>query len=280
MELYQVFSVMQITGQIAVVTGGASGIGRAVAGELVGAGVAGLAVVDLAGADGVAAELNEQVGREVARGFEGDVTDAGFRELVFGEMAAEHGGPVRLCVPAAGILRDGMAVKLPKEGGAAQLYAADQFERVQAVNLVHPIYWTMQMIAGIAEARREAGYGKWGAEEAIQGVSILIGSVSSRGNFGQIAYATAKSGLNGACKTLNAEGMRYGVQTKIIHPGMVDTPMLESMPQGVVDKQIKPAIPLGRLVDPTEIARAVRVLIENPAISGQLWVDGDLRPFI
>ena len=269
---------MNITGQIAVVTGGASGIGRAVAGELVAAEVAALAVVDLAGAEAAAAELNEQAGRGVAYAFEGDVTDAGFRERVFREMTA-HGGPVRLCVPAAGILRDGLAVKLPKEGGAAQLYEAEQFERVQAVNLFHPIYWTMQMIAGIAEARRDAGLGKWGTEEGIQGCSVLIGSVSSRGNFGQIAYATAKSGLNGACKTLNVEGMRHGVQTKIIHPGMVDTPMLEGMPDGVVDKQIKPAIPLGRLVDPAEIARAVRVLIENPAISGQLWVDGDLRPF-
>ena len=270
---------MQITGQIAVVTGGASGIGRAVADELVAAEVAALALVDLGGAEQVAAELNERAGRVVARPFEGDVTDAGFRERVFGEMAEAHGGPVRLCVPAAGILRDGLAVKLPKEGGAAELYAPDQFERVQAVNLVHPIYWTMQMIARIAEARREAGLGKWQAGEDIQGCSILIGSVSSRGNFGQIAYATAKSGLNGACKTLNVEGMRHGVQTKIIHPGMVDTPMLASMPQDVVDKQIKPAIPLGRLVDPAEIARAARVLIENPAISGQLWVDGDLRPF-
>ena len=269
---------MNITNQIAVVTGGASGIGRAAADELIRADVKAVALVDLNGAGQAAAELNEQAGRAAAQPFAGDVTDAAFRAEVFNRMAAEHGRPVRLCVPAAGILRDGLAVKMPRDGGAAALYEQDLFEQVLAVNLVHPVYWTMQMIAGIAEARQQAGQGKWQADEPIQGCCVLIGSVSSRGNFGQVAYGTAKSGLNGACKTLNVEGMRHGVQTKIIHPGMVDTPMLAGMPEGYVDKHIKPMIPLGRLVAPAEIARAARALMENPAISGQLWVDGDLRP--
>ena len=107
---------------------------------------------------------------------------------------------------------------------------------------------------------------------------MLIGSVSSRGNRGQISYACAKSGLNAAAKTLNAEGMFYGVQSKIVHPGMVNTAMLEQLPDGHFDAHFKPQIPLGRLIEPAEIAEAVAVLIENPAISGPLWADAGLAP--
>jgi len=112
----------------------------------------------------------------------------------------------------------------------------------------------------------------------VQGVSVLIGSVSSRGNRGQISYACAKSGLAAAAKTLNLEGMFHGVQSKIVHPGLVDTAMLAQLPDGHFDAHFKAQIPLGRMVQPAEIAEAVAVLIENPAISGPLWADAGLPP--
>ena len=65
--------------------------------------------------------------------------------------------------------------------------------------------WVMETIAGIARHRMHAGAGKWPGNEGIQAGSILIGSVSSRGNRGQISYVSAKSALHGVCSTLNTK---------------------------------------------------------------------------
>jgi len=268
---------MKIQGKNAVVTGAAAGIGRAVA-ELLARRGAAVAVVDRAPTvERAAAEINRAAGAQAARAFCGDVCEAAFRDAVFAAMESA-GGPVRICVPAAGILRDALAVRLDRDSGAAALYDAEVFRQVLEVNLVHPVYWAMRLLARIAESRAAAGRKKWQADEDIEGVSVLIGSISARGNRGQIAYACAKSGLAAAAKTLNAEGMFHGVQSKIVHPGLVNTAMLEQLPDGHFDAHFKPQIPLGRMLEPAEIAAAVAVLIENPAISGPLWADAGLPP--
>ena len=264
---------MQIKDKVAVVTGASGGIGFAVARRLAHKGARAVAMVDRSERCAQTAEaLNGEAGSEVARGFCGDVCDAGFRAEVFAEME-KAGDPVRICVPAAGILRDALAVKVDRDTGQAELYDDAVFRNVLEINLLHPVYWSMQMLARIAEQRGAAGLKKWRPEEAIQGAAVLVGSISSRGNRGQIAYSCAKSALNAAAKTLNVEGMYHGVQTKIIHPGFVNTPMAEELPDGLFEDHIKPLIPLGRMIAPDEIADAVCVLIENPAISGQLWAD-------
>ncbi len=283
---------MNIKDKVAVVTGAAGGIGFAVARRLAKCGARAVAACDSSPrCTEAAATINRELGVGVGPGvgaaagtvvmpFCGDVCDADFRAEVFSRMA-QCGDVVRICVPAAGILRDALAVKIDRESGCAQLYDADIFRRVLEVNLLHPTYWAMQMLAGIAERGGGADSPvpqKWQPSEPIRGSVVLIGSVSSRGNRGQISYACAKSALNAAATTLNLEGMAYGVQTKIIHPGMVDTPMLDNLPAGHFETRIKPQIPLGRLISPDEIATAATVLIENPAISGQLWVDGGLAP--
>ncbi len=269
---------MKIKGKIAVVTGANSGIGFAVARQLIQKGARAVGLVDCSESCAQTAEsLNREIGAEVARAFCGDVCDAEFRSEVFAQM--ENDGDIaRICVPAAGILRDAMAVKINRDTGKAELYDREIFREVLEVNLLHPVYWTMHMISRIAELRAAAGMKKWQPEESIQGSAVLIGSVSSRGNRGQLSYSCAKSALNGAAKTLNIEGMFYGVQSKIIHPGMVNTPMLEQLPADHFQNHIQPLIPLGRMIEPPEIANAVCLLIENPAISGQLWVDGGMTP--
>jgi len=266
---------MKIGGNIAVVTGAAAGIGLAVAWALARRGARVAAVDRAEEVIEVAERINADGGR--ARAFCGDVCDAEFRDGVF--AALEEGGFVaRMCVPAAGILRDALAVRVERDSGRAALYDAAQFRQVLEVNLVHPVYWAMRLLAGIAESRAAAGRKRWQAEEAIEGVSVLIGSVSARGNRGQIAYACAKSGLAAAAKTLNAEGAFHGVQSKVVHPGLVNTAMLQQLPDGHFDAHFKPQIPLGRMLEPAEVAAAVVALIENPAISGPLWVDGGLPP--
>ena len=169
---------MLIRDKIAVVTGAASGIGNAVVQRLVAAGAKQVGMVDLTDTVHSAADqVNEAEGTQVARAFQGDVTDSEFRTQVF-QVLGEN-TPVQLCVPAAGILRDAMAVKLNKATDEAELYDQDLFRQVLEVNLIHPVYWTMQMIAGIAEHRAKTGAGKWSADEELQGCSVIVGSVSS-----------------------------------------------------------------------------------------------------
>lgn len=271
---------MQIQDKIAIVTGAGNegGIGFAVAKKLAQNEVRAVAVVDVSEQCTQGAELiNREVGKEVAKPFCGDVRDAKFRTEVFSQME-QHGDVVRICVPAAGILRDAMAVKVDRDSGAVELYDVETFRDVLEVNLLHPVYWAMQMMARIAEQRIEKNMKKWLPSESIQGSTVLIGSVSSRGNRGQISYGCAKSALTAAAKTLHVEGMYHGIQSKIIHPGLVDTPMAELLPEGHFEKHIKPLIPLGRMIKPEEIADAVCLLIENPAISGSLWADAGMTP--
>ena len=112
---------MDISGRVAVVTGGASGIGRAVAAALVRRDIRAVALVDLSEAvHDVAAKLNEKAGRSFAIPFQGDTTDEGFRISVYDAISAEH-GKVTLCVPAAGITRDDLAVRVDRITGKARI---------------------------------------------------------------------------------------------------------------------------------------------------------------
>lgn len=270
---------MQITDKVSVVTGAASGIGRATALELVAQRIKGIALVDLNEGPlrDLADEINSAASSEVALPFAGDVTDEDFRVRVFDETARRH-GTVQIVVPAAGIFRDRMAVKIDRDSGEADIYPAEVFRQVLEVNLIHPVYWAMEMIARIAVDRRKRGLKKWLAEEKIQGTIIFIGSVSSRGNRGQVSYASTKAGLEGAASTLMKEAMFHGVRTGVIHPGFVDTPMLQGMPEGYVEQHILPDTQLGRLIRPEEIADAICFMIRNSAVSGQLWADAGWHP--
>lgn len=268
---------MIIKGKVAVVTGAASGIGNAVAHQLIECGAKAVAIVDLTDSVEDAADaLNKSAGRSVAHAFQGDVTDSDFRRRVFAAM--EDHGLVQVCVPAAGILRDAMAVKIDRDTGKADIYDESLFRQVLEVNLLHPTYWSIQMIAGIAEHRAATGLGLWTSEEEMQGVAVIIGSVSSRGNRGQVSYSSAKSGLNAVAKTLNAEGASFGVQAKIIHPGFVQTPMVEQLPDGLFEEHLRKLVPIDRMITPGEIAATVIQMIENPILSGPVWADGGLPP--
>ena len=97
------------------------------------------------------------------------------------------------------------------------------------INLVAPVYWALEMVGRIAEDRHARGLGEWQPEEHVQGTVIFIGSVSSRGNKGQIAYAATKAGLEGAAATLTLEAMYHGVRCGVIHPGFTDTPMVQAL---------------------------------------------------
>jgi NAD(P)-dependent dehydrogenase (short-subunit alcohol dehydrogenase family) len=264
---------MQFTNRVAIVTGGGSGIGRAVAAAMARRDVAAVALVDVNDAiDEVAATLNAEAGREVAVPFRGNATDERFRAAVYDEITRRH-GPVSLCVPAAGITRDDLAVRIDKHTGKARIYPMEQFRLVVDVNLIAPVYWALEMIGRIAEDRAAKGLKRWSADEGIQGSVVFIGSISSQGNRGQIAYASTKAGLEGAAATIMKEAMFHGVRCSVIHPGFTDTPMVRAMGADYVNKNILPFTQLGRLIKPEEIADAICFMLANAAVSGELWVD-------
>jgi NAD(P)-dependent dehydrogenase (short-subunit alcohol dehydrogenase family) len=272
---------MEIKGKVAVITGAGSGIGQATAIELANRGVAGLCLADRSNVvSEVAAKINEQAGgKQLAVPFVGDATDSDFRQKVYDAAQAKFGSVVGICVPAAGITRDALAVKLDKTTGQAQLYPVDTFKLVTDVNLVAPIYWALEMVARIAEDRHRRGVGRWDPKaEKLQGTAIFIGSVSSQGNKGQIAYAATKRGLEGAASTMMKEAMFYGVKCAVIHPGFTDTPMVRALGEEFIEKNILPYTQLRRLIRPEEIANAICFLIHNSAVSGELWADAGWHP--
>jgi 3-oxoacyl-[acyl-carrier protein] reductase len=269
---------MNIKGAVAVITGAAGGIGRALALELLKRKVAGLALVDQSEAVGqVAKAVNELAGSTLAFPYSGDVTDSKFRQRVFREMAEKH-GRVNICVPAAGITRDSLAVKVDKETKQVSIYPVEQFRQVMEINLIAPVYWALEMVAGIAEHRVQQGLKRWEPVEPLQGTVILIGSVSSLGNKGQIAYASTKAGLEGAAATLMMEAVFHGVRCGVIHPGYTDTPMVRALGEKFISEYIIPRTQLRRLIQPEEIADAICFMISNAAVSGSLWADAGWHP--
>jgi len=269
---------MDIEGKAAIVTGAGSGIGQAVVEELVRRKVQVLGMVDLSPEVEAAAQRIAAADPGVkVMPFVGDVSDEAFRSKVFADIAAEN-GPARILVPAAGITRDRLSVKLDKETGKCGLYPWQEFELVTKINLLSPIYWAMQMVACIAEDRFARGLKRWNPEEGVQGAVVFIGSVSSQGNKGQIAYAATKAGLEGAAATLTKEAIFFGVRCGVIHPGFTNTPMVQALGEKFIEEHILPQTQLRRLIRPSEIADAICFMIGNSAVSGELWADAGWHP--
>ena len=269
---------MQIKDRVAVVTGSASGIGRSVSLELARKGIKKIAVIDQSEQVNIAAEqINNEADRDVAAAFCGDVTDDAFRTAVYDEMCAKH-GIVNICVPAAGITLDALAVKINKETGKADIYPREHFERVVGINLTAPVYWAMEMISRVAEDRYLRGLKKWHPDEDVQGTVIFIGSVSSQGVKGQVSYASTKAGLEGAAATLTKEAIFHGVRCGVIHPGYTDTPMVRALGDEYIESNVLPDTQINRLIRPDEIADAICFMISNSIVSGQLWADAGWHP--
>ena len=269
---------METIDRTAVVTGAASGIGRAVSKKLVSLGVKAIGMVDLNdGVTAAAEEINQDAEKKIASPFRGDVTDSQFRTQVYDALQRDH-GVVSICVPCAGITRDALAVKVNKETGKAGIYPEQTFRQVVDINLIASVYWALELLARMAEYRAGKGLKKWNPEERIQGTVIFIGSVSSQGNKGQISYASTKAGLEGAAATLAKEAIYHGVRCGVIHPGFTDTPMVRALGDKYIEENILRYTQLGRLIQPEEIADAICFMISNSAVSGELWADAGWHP--
>ena len=249
---------MDIAGNVAVVTGGASGLGLATARTLAAAG-AGMAIVDLPSSDGeqVAKQLGDRVVFSPA-----DVTD----EAQVGAAldAAERLGPLRVAVNCAGI---GNAIKVVGRHGPFPL---SEFTKVVTVNLIG----TFNVIRLAAEriARQEP----LGEE---RGVIVNTASIAAYdGQIGQAAYSASKGGVVGMTLPIARELAPGKIRVMTIAPGLFDTPLLASLPEEArvaLGAQVPhPA----RLGDPAEYAALVAHIIANPMLNGDtIRLDGAIR---
>lgn len=271
---------LDLSNHVAVVTGGGRGIGRATCIALAREGARAIAAVDIGSeVEEFAREANDRLKRDVITAYRGDVTSSEFRRGVFDDLARRHGGAT-ICVPAAGITRDRLAVRVNRDSGRVEIYPEEDFRRVLEVDLTAPIYWGIETIASVAKRRQAAGKKRWEPSEPPQGCVVFIGSVSSAGNRGQVSYAACKAGLEGAEATLAAEATYFGVRCAIIHPGYTDTPMVRALGEDFIEHNILPQTQLRRLIQPEEIADAIVFLIRNAAVSGQLWADAGWHPVV
>lgn len=249
---------MKISGASALVTGGASGLGEAVARMLAARG----AFVHILDRN---REAGEKLAGEIGGiAFTGDVTNEADAKFAL-DIAAGVGDGLRILVNCAGIGTAGRI--LGREG---PLPLAD-FERVIRVNLVGTFNMMRLAAARMADApEREGG---------ARGVIVNTASVAAfEGQVGQAAYAASKGGIVSLALPAARELARFGIRVNTVAPGIFLTPLLQSLPEDV-QQSLAQQIPYPpRLGDPAEFADTVRYLIENEYVNGEvIRLDGAIR---
>ncbi|OMH32253.1 SDR family NAD(P)-dependent oxidoreductase [Tersicoccus sp. Bi-70] len=253
---------MQIEGSVALITGGASGLGAATAQTLYDAG-ASVVLVDLPTSRGeeAAAALGER-----ARFVAADVTDEA--QVAAAVAAAGELGPLRIVVNCAGIGTPGKV--LGKEG----VLPLERFTRVIQVNLIG----TFNVIRLAAEAMTavEPVDGPFGPE---RGVIVNTASVAAfDGQIGQPAYAASKGGVAAMTLPLAREFARSLVRVMTIAPGVFETPMVAGLPQAAQDSLGAQVPHPSRLGKPAEYAALVEHIVANAMLNGEtIRLDGAIR---
>jgi 3-oxoacyl-[acyl-carrier protein] reductase len=252
---------MQIKEKVVVVTGGARGIGKAIANAFADKG-AKLAVLDLnpRDLDSVRDEFASK--RVEIRTFAANVAKEDQVVAALDGVVAEY-GRLDVLVNNAGIIKDALLVKA-KDGIITGKMSLEQWQAVIDVNLT-----------GVFLCAREA------AERMIKlgngGVIVNISSISRHGNAGQSNYSAAKAGVAAMSVVWAKELARFGIRSGSIAPGFTQTDLTASMPPDVLAKVITP-VPLKRLGLPEEIAHAALFIAENDFFTGRcIDIDGGLR---
>ena len=219
--------------RVAVVTGGTRGIGEAISVALKDAGMT--VAANYAGNEQKAREFTERTG---IKAYKWDVSD--FDACIAGIQQVESElGPVDVLVNNAGITRDGTMKRMTRQA----------WDEVIDVNLGG----CFNMAKAVFEGMQSRKFGR----------IVNIGSITGQaGQYGQVNYAAAKSGIHGFTKALAQEGARGGVTVNAIAPGYIDTEMVAAVPEDVLAK-IVARIPVGRLGQANEIARGVAFLCDE-----------------
>ncbi len=254
---------MQIQGSKWLVTGGASGMGRHFTLQLAREG-ADVAFCDLSdeGIQSVLADAAALPGKVV--GFSCNVADAAAVNKLVADAAEALGG-LNGIVNNAGIIRDGLLIKVDRKTGGVVPLSDAKWQQVIDVNLT-----------GVFNGAR--AFAEWHVNNAPgkEAVIVSISSISRHGNMGQTNYSAAKAGIVSMTKLWAGELAKYGIRTGCIAPGFVRTPILEGMPPEMLDKVTQP-VPLRRLGEPQEIFLGVKFIAENGYFTGRcLDIDGGL----
>jgi len=222
--------------RVAVVTGGTRGIGAAISKALKAAGYK--VAANYGGNDEAANKFKADTGIAV---YKWDVSSYEDCEAGLKQVEADL-GPVEVLVNNAGITKDGMFHKMTAE----QWYGVINTNLNSLFNMTRPVW----------EGMRERKFGR----------VICISSINGqKGQMGQVNYSAAKAGDIGFVKALAQEGARAGITVNTICPGYIATEMVKAIAPEVVAKNILPQIPVGRLGEPHEIARAVVFLASDDA---------------
>lgn len=221
--------------KVAVVTGGTRGIGEAISVSLKDAGYN--VVATYAGNDEAAEKFTE---RTSIKAVKFDVSDFDACQAAVKDIESEV-GPVDILVNNAGITRDGTMHRMNFE----------RWNQVIQTNLSS----CFNMCRAVIDGMRERNFGR----------IVNIGSVNGQaGQYGQVNYAAAKSGIHGFTKALAQESATKGITVNAIAPGYIATEMVRAVPENVLEK-IVATIPVGRLGEASEIARVVNFLVADDA---------------
>ena len=221
--------------RVAIVTGGTRGIGEAISIALKNAGM--VVAANYAGNDERARAFSERTG---IAAYKWDVADYDACQQGAAKVASELGA-INVLVNNAGITRDGTLLRMSWQ----------EWKDVIDTNLGG----CFNMAKAVFEGMTARGYGR----------IVNIGSINGQaGQYGQVNYAAAKSGIHGFTKALAQEGARFNVTVNAIAPGYIDTDMVAAVPEEVLGK-IVARIPVGRLGKAEEIARGVAFLCDENA---------------
>jgi acetoacetyl-CoA reductase len=222
--------------RVALVTGGTRGIGAAISAALKAAGYT--VAANYGGNDEAAQKFKQETGMPV---YKWDVSS--FDACAAGVKQVETDlGPIDVLVNNAGITRDAMCHRMTPE----------QWNAVINTNLGSLFNMTRQVIGGM----RDRKFGR------VINISSINGQ---KGQMGQVNYSASKAGEIGFTKALAQESARAGITVNVICPGYIATDMVKAMSQEVLQKNILPQIPIGRLGEPEEIARCVVFLASDDA---------------
>ena len=222
-------------GRVAIVTGGTRGIGAAISRRLHDMGMT--VVANYAGNAQTAQAFEAATG---IRAYQWDVGDFDACQRGCAQVAADI-GPIDVLVNNAGITRDATLLKM----------TYDMWDDVMRINLGG----CFNMAKAVFPGMRERGWGR----------IVNIGSINGQGGqYGQVNYAAAKSGIHGFTKALAQEGAKFGVTVNALAPGYIDTDMVAAVPDDVLAK-IVAKVPVGRLGQADEIARGVAFLCGEDA---------------
>ena len=252
---------MELKDKVVVITGSGRGLGRGMALAFADKG-ANVAVVDLNEADiAETVSLLEAKGVK-AKGYAVNVAKDDEVEKLFSDVVADF-GTLSGVVNNAGITRDGLLVKA-KDGEITKM-STQQWQMVIDVNLTGVFLCAREAAAKMIEL---------GVEE---GVIVNISSLARHGSFGQTNYSAAKSGVVAMTEVWAKELARYNIRTGAIAPGTINTDMIAAMKAEARDR-LDGAVPLKRLGEPSNIAKAATFIFENDYFTGRVVeVDGGLR---